>query len=261
MALDSHMLLAPHFPALLLEARAGREGPSVRALRQAGARWRDAGVQVVVALSAAWDEVGPFQVDNGARHKTLLDMEGVKLELRYACDGWVELANALQENGIDNGLPLEAVHRGMDHGVSVPMSLLFPEADRRVVPLSTSRRQPADWHLWGEVVRETCRGAGARVALLIGGSISYDPEAHAQGRDRAQGADLDRAVLGRLEAGDWTGLHGLPADLLAAARPQCGLRHLWFIEGVLGGKGAGRILAHERLPSIGSAVVEFTLPD
>ena len=214
---------------------------------------------MVVTLSACWDPEGPFQVDSGSRHKTLLDLEGVEVDLHYTCDGWTELANALHANGLDNGLPVETVHRGMDHSASVPLSYLFPEADRRVVALSTSERPPHQMGLWGEVVRETCRGSGAEIALVVGGSLSYDPAAHARGEDRAAGANLDRAVLGRLEAGDWESLRRLDESLLEEGRAHVGLRHLWFLEGVLGGPLKGHVLAYQRHPSIGSAVVEFDL--
>ncbi len=260
MALNPHIYLVPHFPGLLRAAASGREPSIIGALSDLGGRLRASGAEVVVILSAGWDEEGPFQVDNGGRHKTLLDFHGVHIDLRYTCDGWADLANALHENGLANGLPVETVHRGMDHSAAVPASLLFPGADRRFVPLSCSQRSRQDYLTWGAVVRETCRGAGAECVILAGGSLSCDPLGHAAGRDDAAGAELDGQVLSRLEAGDWDDLAALPASLMETGHAHAGLRHLWFLEGVLGAPRPGRVLDHHRLPGVGSALVEFTLP-
>ena len=260
MALSKRIFLAPHFPALLNDTARDQEAPIHAALRRAGAALDEAGVQVMVAMSAGWAPEGPFQVDNGLRHKTLLDFQGVDTSLRYSCDGWAALANALHENGILNGLPVETVHRGMDHSASVPLHYMFPDADRRVVTLSASERSRKDMNEWGAVVRETCRGTGAIVGLFAGGSLSYDPEAHGRGEDRAGGVELDRAILGRLEAGDWDGLAAIDDRLLENGAAHVALRHLWFLEGVLGKPVAGHVLAHHRYPSVGSALVEFEVP-
>jgi 4,5-DOPA dioxygenase extradiol len=259
MAIHPRVLLVPHYPALILDQERGVDGSIAVALAEIGRQYRREESQVVVILSAAWEEEGPFQVDSGARHKTLLDMDGVEVALRYSCDGWTDLALALQENGNSNGLPVEAVHRGMDHGSSVPLSLLFPEADMRVVPLATAKRSREDLRWWGEVVRETCRGAGASCVILVGGSLSYDAEAARRGEDHRAGIEVDRRVLRALEEGDWDGIRDLPEELRAAARVQGDLRHLWFLEGVTGGGAAARVHAYQRHPSVGSALVEFQL--
>ncbi|MFQ5668989.1 MAG: hypothetical protein ACE5HD_00555 [Acidobacteriota bacterium] len=260
MALNSRILLVPHFPALLLDERNGNECRIQPALREIGRAFRSEGLEVVVILSARWDVEGPFQVDSGGRHKTLVETDGVDLSLAYACDGWTDLAIALHDNGTASGLPVEMVHHGMDHGASVPVQFLFPRASCRVVPLSTSERSRDDLRRWGEIVRETCRGAGAMCAIMTGGSLSYDPAAYLRGEDRPGGVALDRAVLSRLEAGDWDGLAALPDDLLAGGRAHAGLRHLWFLEGVLGEPVSGTVLGYHRHPSVGSALVEFRQP-
>ena len=141
------------------------------------------------------------------------------------------------------------------------MSYMFPDADRRVVALSVGDRSRQDMNFWGEIVRETCRGAGARIALFVGGSLSYDPEAHARGEERDAGVALDRDVLGHLEAGDWDGLAALEVARVSGAPAHAGLRHLFFLEGVLGAPAPGRVLAYHRHPAVGSAVVEFDLPE
>ncbi|MFQ5720106.1 MAG: hypothetical protein ACE5IK_11225 [Acidobacteriota bacterium] len=261
MALDRHILLAPHFPALRADTLRRTESRVQDALRTCGKTWHEAGVEVLVTMSAAWAPEGPFQIDNGARHKTLVDFAGIETDLRETSDGWPDLANALHANGIDNGLPVETVHRGMDHGTAVPLSYLCPDLSCRVVMLSASQRRAEDLALWGEVVRRTCEGAGARIAIFVGGSLSYNIEAFAEGKDHAEGRELDRMILGRLEAGDWDGLARTDPAELAAGVAQEDLRHLWFLGGVLGSPEPGRVLAYHRHPSVGSAVVSFDLND
>ena len=261
MALNRRVLLVPHFPALLLDEKSGEECRIHEILRDRGAAFRSEGAQVAVILSAGWDEEGPFQVDNGARLKTLANFDGVDADVRYRCDGWTDLGNALHENGLASGLPVETVHRGMDHSASVPLSYLFPEADRKVILLSASQRGREDLRRWGTVVRETCRGAGAECVILVGASISYDPAAFRRGEERREGVELDKKVLSRLEAGDWEGLAALPGDLMTAAPAHVQLRYLWFLEGVLGEALPGRVLAYRRHPGVGSAVVEFERPE
>ncbi|MFQ5767463.1 MAG: hypothetical protein ACE5ID_05705 [Acidobacteriota bacterium] len=259
MALNPRVLLTPHFPALVADDQAGRGGSIQAGLRELGRTFQAEGVEVMVILSAVWEEEGPFQIDSGARHKSLQDMVGVDVDFHIVCDGWPDLASALQENGLASGLPVETVHRGMDHGASVPYSFLFGESGCRVVVLSNSIRAPEQFILWGKVVRETCAGAGAECALMVGSSLSYDEAAFSRDQDLPGGVELDRIILSRLEAGDWEGLAGWPVEPGRAA-PQAGLRQLAFLQGVLGETTKGRVLAFQHHPSIGSVLVEFTLP-
>ena len=260
MALNPRIMLVPHHPALLVDSRNSNECGIQEALREKGADYRAEGVQVVVMVSAGWNEQGPFQVDTGARLISLQEFAGQDVDFRYGCSGWRELADALHDNGLASGVPVEGVHRGMDHAASVPLSYMFPDADRRVVLLSVSPRCQEDYHLWGAVVRETCQGVGADCAILVGGSLTWDDAAIASGKDNKNGADLDRRLLTRLESAEWSGQMSIEDAALEKGSAHADLLHLRFLEGILGTPGVGRLLSYHRHPGVGSAVVEFDLP-
>jgi aromatic ring-opening dioxygenase catalytic subunit (LigB family) len=259
MALNSHIMLVPHHPALLVDSRNDHESEVQEVLREKGAAYRAAGVEVIVMLSGGWNHQGPFLVDNGSRLSSLQEFAGLDVDLHYSCSGWRELADALQSNGLANGVPVEVVHRGLDHAASVPLSYMFPHGDRRVVLLSVSPRSIDDYRTWGMVVRETCRGAGAECAIIVGGSLTWDAEAMSQGKDIQAGADLDRRLLTHLEAAEWDGFMGMDDASLERGSAYAGLLHLRFLEGVLQTPQVGHILAYQRHPGVGSAVVEFEL--
>lgn len=259
-ALDPHVLLVPHHPALLVDSRNNCESGVQEVLREKGAAYRAAGVEVIVMVSAGWNQQGPFLVDSGTRLSSLHEFAGQDVDLSYSCPGWRELADALQSNALANGVPVEMVHRGMDHAASVPLSYMFPDGDRRVVLLSVSPRCMDDYHTWGTVVRETCRGAGAECAIIVGGSLTWDTGAISQGKDIQAGADLDRRLLTHLEAAEWDGFMGMDDASLERGSAYAGLLHLRFLEGVLETPQVGQVLAYQRHPGVGSAVVEFQLP-
>jgi aromatic ring-opening dioxygenase catalytic subunit (LigB family) len=259
-ALNPRIMLVPHHPALLVDSRNSAESGIQETLRKKGAAYRAEGMQVVVMIAAGWNEQGPFQVDSGSRLSSLQDFAGQDVDFRYACSGWRELAEALHDNGLASGVPLEGVHRGMDHTASVPLSYMFPDADRRVVLLSVSPRSQEDYNLWGAVVRETCQGVGAQCAILVGGSLTWDDAAIASGKDHKDAADLDRRLMTRLESAEWSGQMAIEDAALQKGPVHSDLLHLRFLEGILGAPCVGRVLSYQRHPGVGSAVVEFDLP-
>lgn len=95
--------------------------------------------RAVVVVSAHWDTSIP-RVGCSTRPPTIHDFHGfpeVLYRLQYAASGCPEVAREALEALADAGL--EAMpdhHRGLDHGAWIPLSLLFPDADVAVVPVS-----------------------------------------------------------------------------------------------------------------------------
>ena len=96
--------------------------------------------RAVVVVSAHAEALGPVRVNTAPRPSLLYDFYGFPgplYDLRYAAPGAPDLARevagAFAKAGLD---PVEDALRGWDHGVWVPLRLLFPGADVPIVSVS-----------------------------------------------------------------------------------------------------------------------------
>lgn len=119
-------------------------------LRQLG---KQLAPKAVVVVSAHWESL-TLKVSCSAKPETIHDFRGFPralFELQYAAPGAPELAERLAEL-----LGAEQVERGFDHGVWVPLSLMFPDAQVPVVSLSL----PVRWN------NEQLMALGEQMAVL-----------------------------------------------------------------------------------------------
>ena len=93
----------------------------------------------IITVSAHW-EADNATVTSGARPSLIYDYSGFPPEsykIEYPCPGSPPLANSiikqLDKAGIDTNLD---GFRGLDHGVFVPLKIMYPEADIPCVQLS-----------------------------------------------------------------------------------------------------------------------------
>lgn len=104
--------------------------PAHRFLRELG---QTLSPKAVVVVSAHWESLD-LKVSTTAWPETIHDFGGFPRELfecQYPAQGAPELAQRLATL-----LDAKAVERGFDHGVWVPLSLMFPNADVPVVSVS-----------------------------------------------------------------------------------------------------------------------------
>ena len=106
--------------------------------------------EAILVLSAHW-ESDVLRISAGARPGLLYDYAGFPEEsyaIQYPCPGSPALAKrvrqALQQSGIKVELDDE---RGLDHGVFVPLKLMYPQADIPVVQLSIYNDLDAEKHI------------------------------------------------------------------------------------------------------------------
>lgn len=95
--------------------------------------------RAIVVASAHWLARAPH-VGAAAQPATVHDFGGFPAELyqmRYPAPGAPELAHEVVQHLLDAGLDVGIdPARGLDHGVWVPLRLMYPQADIPVVPLS-----------------------------------------------------------------------------------------------------------------------------
>jgi len=104
----------------------------------------------IVVVSAHW-ESDPIQITASAQPSMLYDYNGFPpetYEYQYPAPGSPALArkiqNLLSDHAMDSQLNKE---RGFDHGVFVPLMLMFPEADIPVVAVSLHSSLAPETHL------------------------------------------------------------------------------------------------------------------
>lgn len=192
-------------PMLVLEA-----GPAHDAVCALGAEYRP---QAVVCASAHWETASP-RVGASVQPQTIHDFYGFPAELyrqRYPATGDAALAgrvaSLLREAGFPAGIDPD---RGLDHGVWVPLKLMYPQADIPVVPISVQPGRDAAWHLRLGAALRGLRDVG--VMILGSGSATHnlrdlrmppddDPPA-------AYAAGFDDWLNAAVEAGDTEALTG-----------------------------------------------------
>ncbi|ASP40087.1 dioxygenase [Bacterioplanes sanyensis] len=126
----------------------------------------------IVVISAHW-ESDSVAITAAAQPTLLYDYHGfdeAAYQLRYPCPGHPELANiiaqALQQAGIKPRLEKQ---RGLDHGVFVPLIMLYPEARVPVVQVSLHTQLAADFHIrLGQAMRDL-----PDKLLFIGSGFSF----------------------------------------------------------------------------------------
>lgn len=119
----------------MLGIAAGEYGETLRRFAESIPR-----PSAIVVVSAHWESPGPIRVNAARRPELIYDFGGFPralYELTYPAPGSPEIAEKaltlLGEAGLD---AVREESRGWDHGVWVPLRLLYPDADVPVVEVS-----------------------------------------------------------------------------------------------------------------------------
>jgi 4,5-DOPA dioxygenase extradiol len=112
--------------------------------------------RAVVVISAHWDSGDTVRITSAAKHHLIYDFGGFPgelYELTYGAAGDPKLAQriagVLQDASVPSALDPA---RGLDHGVWVPLRLIYPSAAVPVVELSIpGTRSPAELFRIGEL--------------------------------------------------------------------------------------------------------------
>jgi len=132
--------------------------------------------KAIVAISAHWSSGKAIGITGSMRHSTVHDFGGFPrelYELTYNAPGSPELAQRivgfLAQAGWQSAI---TENRGLDHGVWIPLRLIFPAADIPVVALSVPlQHSPAELYRIGEVLAPLRREG---VMILGSGGIVHN---------------------------------------------------------------------------------------
>ncbi len=164
--------------------------PAKRFLVELGRKYRD--VEAVLCISAHWETTIPT-INITETHGTLHDFYGFQPELyeiTYPAHGKSEFAEyaytLIKDAGVECALDDQ---RGLDHGVWVPMSLMFPDAEMPVFQLSIQQDlDPKKHYALGQTL-ESLRQEGI---LILGSGGAVHPLGYAPLRP---GAKTDKWAL------------------------------------------------------------------
>ena len=257
--LTSRALLLPSVPTMLIDEQRGDFTEMIEAVTAAGERLAAERPEVLVALSARWVSAGPFHADDARAHRSVIDLPGFGVEPRFDCAGVPELARALVTDAARAGVRAACAQRGIDTALSVPLHFLVRGRRLPGVPVSLAEAPRAGHRAWGESLRHTLAKRPERVAFVAGGALAFNLHAFNLRRDLDEAKELDERVLESLKLGLWNALAELEPPLLEKAQPEAELRHLEVLRGFLLGDRPGRVLEHETVPGLGTALVEFPL--
>ncbi|WP_221801308.1 DODA-type extradiol aromatic ring-opening family dioxygenase [Oceanobacter mangrovi] len=127
----------------------------------------------ILLISAHWEEQ-VATVTTGSTPELIYDYYGFPPEtysIKYPAPGHPQLAEKVMQSLQAAGLPVRGdARRGFDHGMFVPLKILFPEADIPVVQLSLVHSLNPDVHL---AIGEALQGLEFENLLVLGSGFSF----------------------------------------------------------------------------------------
>ncbi|KAL7561700.1 hypothetical protein ACA910_016462 [Epithemia clementina (nom. ined.)] len=136
----------------------GRQPDIVHHMKEAVTKWLPSLLstteppKAIVVISAHW-ESDPIQITSSPNPSMLYDYHGFPPEsyqLKYPVPGSLTLAQHIQDLLLEQHVPAQLNHkRGLDHGVFVPLMIMYPKADIPVVCVSlhSSLQPEIHWKL------------------------------------------------------------------------------------------------------------------
>ncbi|MCB1052980.1 MAG: dioxygenase [Acidobacteria bacterium] len=146
--------------------------------------------KAIVVISAHW-ETDSVQITAGAFPKLIYDYGGfpeAAYRLTYPAPGSPPLAGTLVDDLARFGLKANLADRGFDHGLFIPLLLMYPEADIPCLQISMDARLDPQHHIR---LGEALQHLPDQGILLLGSGMSFhnlralfrpDPQAEAHNR-------------------------------------------------------------------------------
>jgi len=129
--------------------------------------------RAIIVVSAHWEE-SEVTINSSARPGLLYDYYGFPDEtyrLKYEAAGSPTLAQKISVLLAESGIPAQTVtSRGLDHGVFIPLKIIYPEADIPIVQVSLKRGLDPYLHIQ---VGRALAPLRSEDILIIGSGMSY----------------------------------------------------------------------------------------
>lgn len=198
----------------------------------------------LIVISAHWQLPG-FAVKTAPLYEAWHDFYGFPDELyqlRYAPRGDVALAQRVTAALAGAGIAAPPVNETkIDHGVWVPLLLMWPEAQVPLVQLSLGRADPAAHYRAGQALAAL---AGEDYLVIGSGGYVHNLREWMMGTlEPGWAADFEGWMTQRLEAGDWKALCDYRRQAPQAVRAHPTDEHLLPLF-VAGGAGGAAELLH-----------------
>ncbi|PWQ97847.1 DODA-type extradiol aromatic ring-opening family dioxygenase [Leucothrix pacifica] len=127
----------------------------------------------IVVVSAHWEESVPT-ITSAANPSLIYDYYGFPpetYEVKYPCPGKPELASEIYESLSASGIEAKLDDsRGFDHGLFVPLTIMYPEADIPCIQLSLVNSLDAEVHV--EMGR-ALQSLHKKNVLVLGSGFSF----------------------------------------------------------------------------------------
>ena len=207
--------------------------------------------KAIVLVSAHWLEPH-IAVTSGAHPELIYDYHGFPphtYELKYPAPGAPALAARIVDLLQAQGIPAQQDDkRGFDHGVFIPMKLMFPDADIPVVQLSLHTSLDPEHHLHTGRALQALRDEDV---LIIGSGMSYhNMRGYGDPRSGPISDVFDAWLTGAVQSApserqqsliDWT--QAPSARLCHPARAEEHLLPLMVVAGAAGQDAGHRVFA------------------
>lgn len=208
----------------------------------------------IILVSAHWLEP-QFSVSGHASPSLIFDYHGFPshtYELSYPAPGEPELAARIQARLRQKGLRCQNDdQRGFDHGMFIPLKLMFPEANIPVVQLSLREDLAPLAHLEAGRALAGLREEGV---LIIGSGMSFhNMRGYGDARFTSISAEFDRWLTSAVEsqAAERNALleHWQEAPKAQLCHPLGGEEHLipLLVAAGAGGDSAGQVVYSEQI--------------
>lgn len=127
----------------------------------------------IIVVSAHWEENGP-SITSGANPELIYDYYGFppeSYEIEYPCPGQPSLATQIANRFAEVGIDARLVEkRGFDHGLFVPLKIMYPAADIPCVQLSLLNSLDPTEHV---KMGQALQNLGDESLLVIGSGFSF----------------------------------------------------------------------------------------
>ena len=128
---------------------------------------------MILVISAHWEEsvATLLGAENPAMFYDYYGFPGEAYKITYPAPGSPEPANRVAGLLSENNIPARIdLQRGFDHGLFIPLKLMYPQADIPCLQLSLLRGLNAEAHI---ALGKALRGLDGRNLLVIGSGFSF----------------------------------------------------------------------------------------